>query len=82
MVYVDNLISFFGSSFRCHMAADTTEELLEMATKIGIDHRWLQKDGTWKEHFDVCRGKREKAVALGAKEVTTRELLLIMKDKK
>lgn len=58
----------------CHMLADTTEELLEMADRIGVARKWIQKRGTHLEHFDICLSKRELAIEAGAKEVTGREL--------
>lgn len=57
----------------CHMTADTSEELLEMAEKIGLNPRWIQYPGTWKEHFDVTASRRRKAVLLGAVEVSWRD---------
>ena len=81
-VYVDDFRARFGSMQMCHMAADTTEELLEMATKIGLAHRWLQKKGTSKEHFDVCLSMRAKAVQNGALNVTAREIVELMNRKR
>lgn len=60
----------------CHMAADTTDELLAMADRIGVRRKWIQYPGTPKEHFDICMTKRKLAVLGGALEVTTRELVL------
>ncbi|WP_204162081.1 DUF4031 domain-containing protein [Rathayibacter sp. VKM Ac-2803] len=57
----------------CHMTADTTEELLAMARKIGLKETWIQKPGTWQEHFDVTLPKRKKAIAAGAIEVSMLE---------
>lgn len=54
----------------CHMTADTTEELLTMAKRIGLRPAWIQYPGTWKEHFDVTAPKRAQAVQRGATEVT------------
>jgi hypothetical protein len=62
----------------CHMVADTTEELLKMADRIGVARRWLQKAGTPTEHMDICLAKRALAVAAGAKEITTWQLGLII----
>ena len=73
-VYVDDMEAGFGRMVMCHMIADSTEELLEMADKIGVARRWLQKAGTYREHFDVCLSKRKKAVELGAVEITWRQL--------
>lgn len=73
-VYVDDMRAPYGQMIMCHMAADTTGELLAMADKIGVSRRWLQEAGTWKEHFDICLSKRAKAVKLGAVEVTRKDL--------
>ena len=74
-VYVDNMQAPFGRMKMCHMAADSTEELLAMADKIGVDRKWLQKEGTWQEHFDIALSKRKLAVEAGAIEVTQKELV-------
>lgn len=73
MVYVDDMRAKYRRMIMCHMMADTTEELLEMAAKIGVAKKWIQHPGTFKEHFDVCLEMRAKAVALGAKEITWRQ---------
>lgn len=65
----------------CHMTADTTEELLEMAEKIGLKPQWIQHPGTWKEHFDVTEPRRRAAVANGAIEVAVRESVLAMQER-
>lgn len=53
----------------CHMTADTHAELVQMAQQIGMKQSWIQKPGTWQEHFDVTLSKRKLAVAAGAIEV-------------
>jgi hypothetical protein len=63
----------FGRMKMCHMIADSSRELLEMAGKIGVQHRWIQKAGTHREHFDICLAKRRLAVQCGAKEITVME---------
>jgi len=72
-VYVDNMQAQFKRMTMCHMLADTTEELLEMADKIGVARKWLQKAGTLHEHFDICISKRKLAVQAGAREITLRQ---------
>jgi beta-lactamase superfamily II metal-dependent hydrolase len=74
MVYVDDMKAKYGRMIMCHMIADTTEELLEMADKIGVNRKWIQKQGTGQEHFDICLKKRALAVANGAQEVTWKKL--------
>lgn len=73
-VYVDDMRAKFGRMVMCHMIADTTAELHEMAQKIGVARRWVQNAGTNREHYDICLSKRERAVRLGAKEITWSEL--------
>jgi hypothetical protein len=71
-VYVDDMRAKVGRMIMCHMMADSEEELLEMADKIGVNRKWHQGD-----HFDICLNKRALAVAAGAKEVTQRECVRI-----
>jgi len=81
-VYVDDMRAPYGRMIMCHMAADSTEELLEMADRIGVSRRWLQKPGAWDEHFDVCLTKRARAVEAGAVEVTRRDLVRRMMQRR
>lgn len=53
-----------------HLQADTHEELMAFAAKLGLNPRWLQHRGKVIEHFDVTESVRKRAVALGAKEIT------------
>lgn len=73
MVYIDNFNAPFGRMTMCHLIADTTEELLDMVDKIGVQRKWIQYPNTYNEHFDICLGKKKKAIELGAKEITSRE---------
>jgi len=57
------------------MIADFPEELLEMVDRIGVQRCWIQKAGTYAEHFDICLSKRKLAVKAGAVEVTSKELV-------
>lgn len=82
MVYVDDMRASFGRMMMCHMIADSTEELLAMADRIGVARRWIQKAGTHREHFDICLSKRADAVRHGAKEITMRELGLMLRKRR
>lgn len=73
-VFVDDMKAQFGAMVMCHMIADTTGELLEMADKIGVQRKWIQCQGTYKEHFDICATKRKRAVSLGAIEISQMDL--------
>ena len=82
MVYVDNMKARFGRMIMCHMLADTTEELLDMADKIGVQRKWTQKAGTPEEHFDISLTKRAHAIELGAKEITGREMVELIRKRR
>lgn len=82
-VYVDDAMISYGRMKMSHMIADTTEELLAMADKIGVARKWIQYPNTAREHFDVCASKRADAISHGAVPLTIRELsLMIMQRRK
>ncbi len=77
-ILVDELREYPGSGlpFRswCHMATDGTwEELHAFAARLGLRRAWFQGD-----HYDLPAHGRAAAVALGAEEVGTGELLARM----
>lgn len=65
-VYVDDMFAPYGRMKMCHLFADSTAELLEFVDKIGVQRKWIQKQGTYREHFDICSSKRDKALSMGA----------------
>lgn len=73
-VYVDDMYKYEIGEFQgmkmSHMIADTKQELLAMVDKIGVQRKWIQKEGTFLEHFDISITKRELAVKHGAVEIT------------
>jgi Protein of unknown function (DUF4031) len=73
-VYVDDMKAQFGSLVMCHMIADSHDELIAMADIIKVQRKWIQKEGTIYEHFDICLSKRALAVKYGAKQITMMEL--------
>jgi hypothetical protein len=73
-VYVDDMNASFRGMTMCHMIADSSHELLEMAEKIGVNPKWIQKAGTWQEHFDIALSKKQMALEHGAIAVTMLEL--------
>lgn len=77
-VYVDESVHPFGRMMMCHMTADTAEELHQMADKIGVARKWFQSQSRY-AHYDICKSKRALAVAAGAKEVTSKEIVPIAK---
>lgn len=85
MVYVDNFYvtgaGNFGRMKMSHMIADTTEELLAMADKIGVQRKWIQHPGTVYEHFDVAIVKRKQAILNGAQEINFRDYARIINER-
>lgn len=74
-VYVDEARWPFGRMVMCHMIADSSEEIIAMADRIGVARRWIQKRGQPGEHFDICKSKRAAAVRAGAIELDDREFI-------
>ena len=61
----------------CHLAADTLDELHEFAARLGMRRRWFQPGRGRHPHYDLVKSRRDKAVALGALEVSGRDLVLM-----
>ncbi len=66
-VYVDDVRHRFGRMVMCHMWADSRDELLAMADRIGVQRKWLQQPpkASW-VHFDIALVKKGMALAAGA----------------
>ena len=80
-VYVDKPLHRYRRMVMCHMLADTDEELHDMAAKIGVNSKWFQANAST-PHYDICKAKRAHAVALGAIQVTRRELVAVIRRKR
>lgn len=82
-VYIDDMRAPFGRMLMCHMIADTSAELRAMARRIGVAEKWIQKEGTTGEHFDVCLSKRALAISYGAVAVSWFELsrMVLFRDR-
>lgn len=79
MVYVDDL-KFYPKQTKkwCHMVADSLEELHEMAEKIGLKREWFQNISSH-PHYDLTEGKRREAATFGAKEVSSKEIVAVIR---
>lgn len=64
-----------------HLFADSRDELHAFAQAIGLQRAWFQDDeaGLW--HYDVTESKRRQAVRAGARAVTWREAVNIMRQR-
>lgn len=60
-----------------HMVADTHQELHEFAAKIGVKKHFIHRAGC--THYDITSEQHAVAVANGATEVDTREVLRVGK---
>ena len=80
-VYVDNARLPYGRMKMCHMVADTLEELHDMADKIGVMRKHFQKKSKY-PHYDICLAKRDLAINWGAKQVSGRDIVKILKGVK
>lgn len=66
-VYIDDVRHHYKRMIMCHMWADSEDELLTMADRIGVARKWIQRppQASW-VHFDISRGPRALAIAAGA----------------
>jgi len=81
-VYVDGMKARYGRMIMCHMLADTEHELLAMADRIGVAHRWHQHAGSHRSHFDICLSKKAKAVEAGAVEISIRDAGRLVRNRR
>jgi len=67
-----------------HLVADTDEELHAFARRLGMRRAWFQdKPGRpHHAHYDLPERARAEAVALGAVEVTWRQLGRMLRDRR
>lgn len=73
-VYVDDMAAPYGRLVMCHMIASSDEELHAMADRIGVNRKWHQHPPKVRHsHYDICKSKRELAIAAGAIPVTMRQ---------
>jgi hypothetical protein len=81
-VYIDSMFAAYRRMKMCHMVADTTDELLAMADRIGVQRKWIQNPGSPTEHFDVCQSKRAEALKLGAVDADRLTLVNVIRKKR
>jgi hypothetical protein len=77
MILIDPLVlwNYRGRRLWCHMASDhSVNELHSFAKLIGMNREWFQ-DKAGKPHYDLTEARRDLAVARGAHQVTTEEML-------
>jgi hypothetical protein len=63
-----------------HLIADDPDELRAFARRLGLSQSWIQKPGTFREHFDVTAGIREKAISMGAVPISYFDLPRVTRE--
>ncbi len=86
MIYIDQPFKwdFKGKkrTFRHMISDDGTEKLLEFGRKMGLKESWLQKKNKYDEHFDLYGIKIELAIKSGAVEISFKEFIKIIQNKR
>lgn len=73
-IYVDDAFIPFRGMKMSHMMTDgDPKELHAMADKLGLKRGWFQRG----DHYDLSQSKRIAAINLGARAVSTKELVQI-----
>ncbi len=87
-VYVDPLNSWGwvlgGNSVRsCHLFTDAIDltELHKVAEKIGMKRKWFQNHSDH-PHYDLTESRRAAAILAGAKEVSFKEAVLVIRSRR
>ena len=58
-----------------------TRELIDFARRLGLRPQWIRNSGYRMEHFDLTEAKRAEAVKLGAREISSRQLVEIRRSR-
>jgi len=77
-VYVDDLFDYPGKGWWCHMVSNNLDELHTMADRIGLRREWFQNHPRH-PHYDLRPYSRSLAVLHGAVEVSSEEIVQILK---
>jgi len=75
MIYIDNK----GKLGWSHLIADSIYELHDFAIKIGLKHEWFQAKPE-KPHYDVKGMMRKRAIENGAKIVSSKEIIKVLRE--
>lgn len=65
------------------MVADTSEELDAFAANLGLKPSWKSNPYLNRiAHYDLTEGKRIQALKMGAKEITDKELVALIRKRR
>ncbi len=73
-VYVGKLEYPYGRMFMSHMSSPNLDALHKMADAIGVNRKWFQNHKIH-PHYDISKSMKQKAISLGAIEVSDKELI-------
>ena len=73
-VYVGKLEFPYSRMLMSHMASPNLDALHKMADAIGVNRKWFQ-DHKIHPHYDISKSMKQKAISLGAIEVSDKELI-------
>src|ERR671923_2384746 len=83
-VYVDDSRIRWRGCEWSHLIGDTTEELHAFAAGLGLERARFHAKPTrpWKDHYDIPEATRRLAIRRGARPVTCREAVQILRAKR
>jgi hypothetical protein len=83
-LYVDAAIWERHERRWCHLLAEDAGELHAFAARLGLERRRFQSrpGRPWVDHYDIDEARRREAVAMGAIEITRRELVELIARKR
>ena len=81
-LYVDHARIPYRGMLMSHLLADTTQELIDAEQALGLPTGCVQFTGTDKEHLDISESKRTLAIRMGAKQVSSKELIQIIRTRR
>lgn len=76
-VYVDDLRpALWKYKQSCHLAANSSEELHNFATILGLKKSWFQNGS--RPHYDLSSRKRTEAIRAGAIQISRRQMVRLL----
>jgi hypothetical protein len=83
-VYVDDSSIRWRGREWSHLIADTTEELHAFAARLGLRRAGFHRNPArpWKDHYDIPGAKRKAAIGLGARPITCREAVEMLRTRR
>ena len=81
-IYVDHARIPYRGMIMSHLLADTSQELEETRRSLGLPNGCIQYLGTSKEHLDISETKRTLAIRMGARQISSKDLVNIIRARR